>query len=341
MKRKLRILNHPWHLAHQKSLMDALEPYADFFWLIQYKRPFNKTTRGEFPVTMVDHYEPGFYDLAILHLDQQCFEPKEIWQRGKGVLYRDLNEAITDIPKIVINHGTPYWPEEWPSDLEDGCSTALIERMKKAIGNNTMVINSRTAAKQWGFGTPIIHGLNPDDWWDLPKERRVVTMISPGGLDMYYDRQFLSAVKERLEEEDIIHCHITVDWHSKDWDDYRDFLGRSLVYFNPTRQSPMPRSRSEAMLSGSCVITTGNQDASDFIEHGVNGFITPRNPDEAVRLIKQCLENYDKSIEIGQRGKETAKKLFAMDRYRDDWVKLLNKVLNRNLYEDFPTEAKE
>lgn len=319
------------HLGHQRSLIDALEPYADFYWLRQYKRPFDKGTRGEFPVEMVTHYEPGKYDLAILHLDQQCFEAKDIWDVGKGRLYRDLNEKIQDIPKIVINHGTPYWPEEWSSDLPDGCSTALVERMKKAVGENTMVVNSRTAAKQWGFGTPIIHGLDPKDWWDLPKERRVVTMISPGGLDMYYDRQFLASVKEILQDEDIMLCHITVDWQAKDWDDYRQFLGRSLVYFNPTRQSPMPRSRTEAMLSGCCVITTGNQDASDFIESGVNGFITPRNPQRAAELIKWCLNNYDQALAIGQKGKQTVLELSSMSRYQRDWVELLSKVLKRDI----------
>ena len=330
--KKLKIFGYAWHLGHQASLYKALAPYADFYWLRQYKRPFDKTTRGEFPVTMVDHYEPGMYDLAILHLDQQCFEKKDIWDIGKGVLYRDLNDLITDIPKIVINHGTPYWPEEWPSAREDGISDALIDRMKQAVGKNTMVVNSRTAAKQWGFGTPIIHGLDPKDWWDLPKERRVVTMISPGGLDMYYDRQFFGAVKDKLLEDDgITLCHITVDWCARDWDDYRQFIGRSLVYFNPTRESPMPRSRTEAMLSGCCVVTTPSQDASDFIKHGENGFITPRNPDAAVKLIKWCFNHYDEAIAIGQKGKQTAIELASMERYQKDWVELLSKTLGRDI----------
>lgn len=331
--KKLKIFNHCWHLSHQYSLIEALKPFADFYWLRQHKRHFSDQPRGAFDsVKYVSYYEPGEYDLAILHLDQQCIDKKDIWDVGKGRLYYDLNKVINDIPKIVICHGTPYWPEEWPTSREDGISDDLIRRMKEVVGDNPMVVNSKTAAKQWGFGTPIVHGIDPADWWDLPKERRVVTMISPGGLDMYYDRAFFEAVKEKLLEEDAVElCHITVDWQAKSFDDYRNFLGRSLVYFNPTRESPMPRSRTEAMLSGACVITTPHQDASDFIEHGVNGLITRRDPAHAVELIRWCFKNYDEAIKIGQAGKKTAIELASMDRYREDWRKFISQVLGREI----------
>ena len=95
--------------------------------------------RGEmikrFNVNWVDHYEPGKYDFALIHLDQQCMD-EPLWQRGKGSLFRELNEVITDIPKIVINHGTPYYPEKFPAKNDlgedcDGLSKVLIDRFKK------------------------------------------------------------------------------------------------------------------------------------------------------------------------------------------------------------------
>ena len=219
-------------------------------------------------------------------------------------------------------HGTPYYPE---INLTEG---ELVELAKKAVGNNIMVTNSYRAAEQWGFGTPIWHGLSPDEWFDLVKEPRIVTMIGPGGLDSYYDRQFLRGVKEVLEEEGIIHCHITVDFTANNWDEYRKFLGSSLVYFNPTRESPMPRARTEAMFSGCCVLTTNNQDADRIFKHSENGFFVKRNPTDVLRLVKWCFNNYNRAVEIGQKGKETAIELFSWNRFEQDWRSLIEKTLN-------------
>jgi len=153
-------------------------------------------------------------------------------------------------------------------------------------------------------------------------------MISPGGLDKYYDRQFFAAVKETLEERDIQLCHVTVDWQSKDWDDYRNFVGRSLIYFNPAYDSCMPRSRTEAMLSGCCVITTPHQDADTFIKDGVNGFLCPRNPQWVADKVQYLLEHYDEAIKIGQAGKKTAEELFSEENYAKQWKEFLEKHLN-------------
>lgn len=337
--KKLKAFGHPWHLAHQYELLKF--PEIEWEWLIQYKRQYGVKARGDmvekYNVKWVDHYEPGKYDFALLHFDQQCFAPK-LWDKGKGSVYRELNEVIKDIPKIVICHGTPYYPEMFPAKNEfgedcDGLSQELIDMAKKETRNNYVIMNSRRAAEEWGFGTPIWHGMDPNEWFDRPKEPRVITMISPGGLDKYYDRTFLRGIKEALLEEGINHCHITVDWQAKDWDDYRDFVSRSLIYINPTLESPMPRARTEAMWGGCCVLTTPHHDASEFIKHGENGFIIPRNPQEVVELVKNLLKNYDKTIEIGKNGKETAKKLFTWDRFHDEWMRFLN-----NSIEDFKSK---
>lgn len=325
---KIRVFGHPWHLAHQYELFKI--PFIEWSWLIQYKRPYNKHSRGDFVKNWVTHYEPGQYDLAILHLDQQCIE-EELMQRGKGSLYLQLNEVITDIPKIVIMHGTTYYPEKFSKDQ-------VVERIKELVGDNTMVVNSNQCAKDFGFGTPIVHGLDPKEWFDLPKEPRAVTMLSPGGLDKYYDRQFLDAIREELEARDIYHCHITVDWQAKDWEDYRNFLGRSLIYINPCKDSPMPRARTEAMMSGCCVLTTPWQDASDFIVHGENGFIigdkekgVPRNPQAVADLVEFLIQNYKLAAKVGQAGKKTAIERFTQQKYWDAWQALIEKVLNKKI----------
>jgi len=325
--RKFKAFNHPWHLAHQYEL--AKFPFVDWEYLVQCRRPYSINSRGDFMAgKWVPHYEEGKYDFALLHLDQQCIEDA-IYDRGKGSLYRILNEDIKDIPKIVLMHGTPYYPEKF-SESE------VVEKVREIVGDNAMITNSKRASEQFGFGIPIWHGLDPEEWLDLPKEPRVVTMISPAGLDRYYDRVFLDAIREELQERDIEHCHITVDWRAKNWDEYKEFLGRSLLYLHPCKDSPMPRARTEAMLSGCCVLTTPWQDADSFIEDKKNGFIigdentgVPRNPVAVADLIEELLANYRRCIGVGQAGKETAKKIFSIDRYHKQWYDFICNVVDR------------
>lgn len=319
--KKLKGFNHPWHLAHQHTL--AKLPFVDWEYLIQYKRPYSDQPRGDFMAgKWVTHYEAGKYDFALLHIDQQCV-CDDIYQRGKGMLYRELNELIQDIPKIVIMHGTTYYPEKFSKD-------EIIEKVTEMVGDNVMVTNSKQCAQDFGFGTPIWHGMDESEWLDLPKEPRVVTMISPAGLDKYYDRQFYEAIREELNERGIYHCHITVDWRANDWDDYKNFLGRSLLYLNPTKDSPMPRARSEAMMSGCCVLTTPWQDADTFIEDGKNGIIIPRNPEWVADKIEELMNDYSKAVEIGQEGKKTAIKEFSLERYYAEWENLLFDTVIKN-----------
>ena len=396
--KKIRIFDTPWHVSANYSLINI--PNTEWGLLKNNVRQWNSDAR---PIPknahFVPYYEKGKYDLAILHVDQQCIDPLI----GKGILYRNLNEVIQDIPKIVVNHGTPWWPERWQTygqgtwttppqykkrkDFEayhqrfliDGGVMVVkgelekIEGMKKLIGDNTMVVNSHRAKEMWGWGEVIIHGLDKDEWFDLPKEPRVVTGLSAGGLDSYYGRDFLQKTKEIIHDRfglRLVHIGDERDWtidrHYKfngnaqpRWSGfkcYRDFLGRSLIYFNPTQESPMPRSRTEAMLSGCCVLTTPFHDADSFIncdlrdiwknsegtdefiravdgiiERGkdiVNGFLVPTNPLAIAALVNHLIYNrFREAEQIGANGKKTAQEIFSKKRYDSEWISLINKVL--------------
>jgi len=116
----------------------------------------------------------------------------------------------------------------------------------------------------------------------------------------------------------------------------------------------MPRSRTEAMLSGCCVLTTPYQGASEFINFDtkkiwqnvegekeyisvidkmvdapdINGFIVPDNPSAIAALCDYLIsKKYNRTVEIGQVGKKLAQKIFSKERYDADWHKLLEEVI--------------
>lgn len=338
--KRLHIFQALNHLAHNYDQLKLAKKYpVKFHYLENNVRKWSHFSPRPEPTTWlspdefewVQYYEPGKYDVAILHVDQQHVNP----HIGKGMLYRQMNAVIQDIPKIVINHGTPMYPEMYDENTVINGGTVhtnkgvqKIKGMKEIIGDNFMIVNSYDAVDRWGWGHPLIHGLTPNEWYDLPKEPRVTVMISPGGLDKYYNRTLLSHIKGRVKEKTGLDVnHVTVNYKCRDWDDYRDFLGRSLIYINPTLDSPMPRARTEAMLSGCCILTSRYHGAEEFIEHGVDGFIVPDNPLSYAETIYQLITyNYKQAVEIGQRGKQKARKLFDNDRYLDQLYDVIVRV---------------
>jgi len=333
--RKLKIFGVPWHTAHQAEL--AKLPFVGEYNMIVNPWRYWGASQRDMPenVKMVYNYEPGYYDLAILHIDQQSiYDPDRGDRITKGRLYQELNELITDIPKVVINHMTPFHDKyETPY---------VVDFIKKSVGDNHMVTNSYEAAAQWGWGYPIIHGMEIDQWPSLPKEPRCVVALSQAGMEKAYRRIFLHAVIRLLKEEQVPFFWIGVDKKFANFQDYADFLGRSLVYFNPTWQSPRPRARTEAMLAGCCLVTTPYQDADTFIKDGENGFLTsmeqirdPRvldNPKFAADIIKKLvLEEPERAMEVGERGRQYARGQFNSEKFAAQWVKFLKEEVKIKL----------
>lgn len=329
--KKLKVFGVPWHVAHQYEL-------AKLPWIEQYDLLINPyRTWGEqsrpFPSNMhwVTTFKKGYYDLVILHVDQQCiYDPSKGERISKGRLFLEVKELVgNDCPLIIINHMTPFHDKyETPY---------VIDYFKKATEGGYMVTNSKEAARQWGWGHPIIHGLEKKDWLDLPKEPRAVTVLTPAGMEKAYRRVFLHTVKRYLDEMGVPFVWVGVDRKFSSFEDYKEFLGRSLVFFNPTWQSPMPRARTEAMFSGACVVTTPYQDANGFIKDGVNGFLTSPheikdpgvmdNPKYTADLIKRLvMDQPDLARKVGQEGKRMAQELFTIESFHKQWEEVLKEV---------------
>jgi len=278
-------------------------------------------------VNFVTHYEKGKYDFALLHIDQQSiYDPEKNDRISKGLLYVEINRLVQDIPKIVINHMTPFH-DKYETDY-------VVKVIKDLIGDNHMICNSHTARKQWGWGHTIIHGLDVDEWWNLPKEPRAIIVLSPAGMNKAYRRTFAHSVVRILKERDVPITWVGSDMKFNSFEKYRDYIGRSLVHFFPAWQSPMPRARTEAMLSGSCIVTTPYQDADTFIEDGVNGYLTSKSlvkdprimdsPEYSADLIENLvMHDPQLAIKIGEAGRKTARKKFNSKVFAKQWEEYL------------------
>lgn len=316
-------------------MFSALSDVCDFYLCTNFKRQWMGPHGSNRPipqnVKFVSSYESGKYDVALLHVDQQSISP--FHQKRK--IYDGFNTQIMDIPKIVINHGTPVYPEFFSGlqlddhEIERKCAAT----MKEVIGPNIMVVNSYTSASEneWGFGIPIVHGIDIADWRDLPKEPRLFTAISSGGLDTYYNRALLFETEELL-----LRKYGYILWHAKknvktenSFDNYRNYLGSSLLYLDTSFRTPMNRARTEAFLSGCCVIQVeGAHDLNLWAEDKVNIILVKAEAEVICEKVVYFLEKgYHEAIEIGKMAKSMAHKMFNPIRYRKDWLNVINKAL--------------
>jgi len=334
--KKLRIWKTPWHVGNDFDIITALSSVADFSLLRNYTRRWDTKNRPLPKNTeWVNSFEKGKYDLAILNIDQQC----NLLDLNKGKLTKQMREVIRQkepsLKVVFINHGTPVYPERYPDGNSGNnfISEILKKEIKGIVKDDFMIVNSHQAKEDWGWGHPLIHGISAKDWKPDTKEPRICAYISAGGIgDKYYNRSYLVDVMEGLKEK----YGIMLQWintphcfGAKSIIEYKEFIARSLIFFNPTFASPMPRSRTEAMLSGCCIVTTPQHGAADFIEHGKNGFIVPHNdvPFTVDLLAELMNNNYKQAIEVGKRGRETAKELFNYDRFEKDWLQVIHNII--------------
>jgi hypothetical protein len=266
-------------------------------------------------------------------MDQDIITPNT----QKRMIHEHLNSVITDIPKIVINHGSPVYPEFYASirlSLSDEeAQKRCIDTVRGIVGENIMVVNSHTAASdsEWGFGAPIVHGMDARDWLDLPKEPRVFTALCPQGSDKYYNRTRMFEVSDILDEQYgylLQYARMNVDTGNS-FESYRQYLGKSLIYVDTSFRTPMNRARTKAFLSGCCVIQVeGAHDLERWAKNGENILLVPDDSQHIANAIAELLHSgYQKAIQIGQKGKEMAIREFNPERYRRDWLELLQKVV--------------
>lgn len=330
MNKKYKIFDYTWHIPHQYDLLHALRDDCEFYFCLNLRSGWDTTQRPIPPnLNFVTHYEPGAYDVAMLHVDQSS-----ILRADKRAVYEQFNEVITDIPKIVINHGTPVFPEAYSyrnlSELE--AQERCKAQIKELIGDHIMVVNSHASAseKEWGWGIPIVHGMRADDWWDLPKEPRVFSALSTWGLDIYYNRQRLIEVSEYLDSVygyPLSYAKVNIDTGSSP-EAYKNYLGSSLLYFDPSIRTPMNRARTEAFLSGCCVIQVeGAHDLELWAEHGENIILVPDDTAEIAKTMAYYLTTgYHEAVKVGQRGKQMAMKQFNPEKYRQQWLNVLKQA---------------
>ncbi|MCC6952824.1 MAG: glycosyltransferase, partial [Deltaproteobacteria bacterium] len=348
--KRLRVLTYRWHCPHQYEL-HALE---HDFSLVRFGHPqfVNDWQWNERPLRDNARFveeariRARDYDLCLLHFDENslaAYNSNNVLPHSWGEAFRWMMECI-ELPKVAICHGTPqffgqYSPQYSCPDLGKVIEEERV-RLVRYLGNTPVVLNSHQAAEEWGFRNQrvIWHGFDPVEFGQTDYSRGVLTlgkMMSARpyyrGYDLY--QRITANLPKGIEldmlsvpEPDLSLPRGTNVYARVKFRNYRETLQRYSIYLNPTRRSPMPRSRGEAMMCGVVPVTTSNHDATRFIEHGKNGFVSD-DPAEIARIIQQLLGDPTMLRDIGREARARACEVFHVERYRRDWQELLTEVI--------------
>lgn len=339
MVKDLKVLTYRWHCAHQYELWKLgfrvhmwHKPGLTLEWESS-ARPLPSNASKVSP----EEADREKYDLVILHFDENILT----WEKTRGVLFKNWGTPFKTlknlgIPKVAICHGTPpihgRFDINYPKDkvsYDDADRKALVD----FLGDIPVVCNSYQAQTDWGFKNSrvIWHGIDPDEFpYCGNKNKNALMVLSnisqrPWYQGYFFAKEAMQGLGVDLLGKDGTGCFKQVD-KPQGFADYRRVLGEYRMLVNPTRYSPMPRSRIEAAMMGACVVTTNFQDEDRWIKQGETGFYT-NNAAEMREIIQELSDNPSKAIEVGKKGRDEFAEKFNVVRYLEDWRLFLKDVL--------------
>lgn len=348
-RRRLRILSYKWHVPHQYELFKMMHDvtlvthngtvHCDQWDYGQRPCPYNVRFAA------LERIDPRDYDFAILPFDEYVLSPEycPTLTPDWGNAFRAMLTLTEGMPRVALCHGSPPICEAAdhaaPEPLGQPIA-ALRTTWVNLLKTTHVVCNSHQAQKEWGFArsSVIWHGFSPEEF-PLGRHRQDCLTLGRLAYDarpFYRGMDILHDVQRRLQGR----CAIThtkspephpnyppntQEWAVAKFQNYVRYIGDFKMYFNPTVRSPMPRSRAEAMLTGSIPVVLNTHDADMFIKQGVNGYYG-NNAEELTEYMLWILQHETERQRMSREARLTAMDTFNIDRNLAAWMELISSL---------------
>ena len=246
----------------------------------------------------------------------------------------DLNNkyhlAITHMPRDIDTVAKLSMPKIWIAHY-DPASESFRQDMIKRLDGYYCIFNSFESQEKWNLPNKqkvIWAGIDPEEWYINEAKINMVLVVG----NKIKERPQVSGYENLLILNDIPHRIVgeNADMPSKpasSFEQMKQFYKTYTVLFSPTINSPMPRTRIEAMMSGMAVVSTDTHDASRFINNGENGFIS-NDKSQLKNYLKNLLHDTKLREDMGKKARETAIEYFSLNRFLMQWNEVLREVFN-------------
>lgn len=92
----------------------------------------------------------------------------------------------------------------------------------------------------------------------------------------------------------------------------------SRIFVNTSTVSPVPTALLEAMACGCAVVSTDNCMIPEFIEHGVNGFMT-NDIAEMTGYLQKLMKDEELATKMGEAARKTVLEKCSKERFLEEW----------------------
>jgi len=107
------------------------------------------------------------------------------------------------------------------------------------------------------------------------------------------------------------------------------FMSRYRFFFNPIRYTSLGLAVCEAMMVGIPIVGLATTEMVTTIQNGVSGYVHT-DPTVLVGHMRRLLHDPAEARALGQRARRTALERFGIERFADDWNRLLEEVCGRS-----------
>jgi GalNAc-alpha-(1->4)-GalNAc-alpha-(1->3)-diNAcBac-PP-undecaprenol alpha-1,4-N-acetyl-D-galactosaminyltransferase len=229
-------------------------------------------------------------------------------------LYRFSQKIVVNSHHQRINFLRRYpWMENRVVTIYNGYDLREYVRAEKALKNSQLNILVIASVSRHKNGLCLVRALDI-----LRKKYGLIPRVSwVGERVMHGDRlKYLSAM-----EDEIKRLEISGQWQ------WLDQLHKHDVLVHPSYGEGLPNVVCEALACGRPVIVSNTLDHPNLVSDGVNGFLFDwRDPDDLARKIKSFDDlSVSERLSIGERGRDFAEKNLSLERYINDFERILCK----------------
>ncbi|MDB5191328.1 MAG: glycosyl transferase group 1, partial [Segetibacter sp.] len=109
-----------------------------------------------------------------------------------------------------------------------------------------------------------------------------------------------------------------------------EMTAKYRFFFNPIRYTSLGLSVCEALMTGIPVVGLATTEMVVTIKNDYNGYVHT-DVDFLIERMKYLLDHPEKAMQLSEGAKQTGYKKFNIERFKQDWIRTLEKVISRNI----------